>query len=481
MKLSVSDLLNFYRCPRLLFLNQYGDKTLQLAPSDFLKKLWKAGRTYESRVIDFFKYEKPKYKIGDYEKGHEETLKLMKAGVETIYQGVLKSDELTGIPDFLIKAKGNSLLGDYYYYAVDIKGATTSRERYIFQLGCYSYLLGDIQGFTPLYGGLLLLDVDLQIKYFYGLMKQVIYAINESKNILRDPDAMPDLFIDSNCQMCQWYSFCLPEATEKEHLSLISGVNRKIKEKLEKIPIKNYGELAGCNQDDISSIEELAGEKGTNVLIQSKALKERKIYLKSRTDLPKSNREIFIDFESDMIFDEKGTELVRVDYLIGLLKNENGRDNYSYLLLEDEEKLFNDFVLFLNNHSECNFYHYGHYEQSIFDSKWDKLPKVNLINLEKVVKDSIIMPVTSYSLKNIAKVLGFRWKNKEASAIQSMCWYSNYLETKDKAYLDLSIQYNKDDCLALLFVKNWLLALREKDVPVGEFIDLNELASICKF
>lgn len=475
MKLSVSDLLNFYRCPRLLFLNHHGDKTLQVAPSDFLKRLWKVGRTYESKVIDFFKYEKPKYKIGDYEKGHKATLELMKASVETIYQGVLKNDELTGIPDFLIKAKGNSLFGDHYYYSVDIKGASISRERYLFQLASYSYLLGEIQGFTPLYGGLLLLDLDLQIKYFPGLMKQVVFAISESKNILSNPENMPDLYIDSNCQMCQWYNFCLPEANSKEHLSLVPGITKKIKEKLEKIPIQNYSELANLTLDDISQNEELTAEKKENIILQARALKEKKIYLKSIPKLPENNDEIFIDFESDMVFDEKGTELVRVDYLIGLLKHEHGKDNYSYLLLENEDQLLNDFIFFLNNHIDHNFYHYGHYEQSIFDNKWEKLPKINLINLEKIVRDSLVMPVTGYSLKNIAKILGFRWKNKEASATQSMCWYSNYLETKEKAYLDLSIQYNKDDCLALLFIKNWLLSLKERQVPVREFIDLEEL------
>ena len=164
MQLSVTDLINFYRCPRLLFLNHHGDKSLQVPPSDFLKRLWKVGRGYEHKVIDFFKYEKPKYKVGDFDEGFKQTLELMKQGVETIYQGVLKNDELVGIPDFLIKADGRSIFGDYYYYSIDIKGASTSRERYLFQLACYSYLLGDIQGFTPMYGGLLLFDMDLAIQ-----------------------------------------------------------------------------------------------------------------------------------------------------------------------------------------------------------------------------------------------------------------------------------------------------------------------------
>ena len=478
MRLSVTELVNFYRCQRLLFLNHFGDKKLQLQPSDFLKRLWKFGRSYESKVVDFFKYEKPKYKVGDYDKGFEETLKLMKAGVETIYQGVLKNDELVGIPDFLIRADGNSIFGNYYYYAVDIKGASTSRERYLFQLAGYSYLLGEVQSFTPLYGGLLLLDLDLQIKYFYTLVKQVVSGLAESKNILNNPESMPDLFIDSNCQMCQWYDFCLPEANKREHLSLISGVNRKIKNSLEKISVKNYAELAKCTSEDLSSTEETSGDKGKNIILQAKSLKEKKIYIKSIPDFSNTDKEIFIDFESDMVLGEKGTELIRVDYLIGLLKIESGQKKYSYLMREDEEKLLDDFIAFLNEHIDYNFYHYGHYEQSIFENKWGNLPKVKLINIEKTIKDSVIMPVASYSLKNIAKVLGFKWKNKDASAVQSMCWYSNYLETKERAYLDLSIQYNEDDCLALFHIKDWLLKLKENRNISEELIDNKEIKYI---
>lgn len=475
MPLSVTDLINFYRCPRLLFLNQYGDKSLQLAPSDFLRRLWKFGRTYESKVIDFFKYEKPKYKVGDYETGFEETLKLMKAGVETIYQGVLKNDAIRGIPDFLIKAQGHSLFGTYYYYAVDVKGASTSRERYLFQLACYSYLLGDIQEFTPMYGGLLLLDVDLQIKYFYGLLKQVVYAIDKSKSILSNPDELPDLFIDSNCNMCQWINFCMPEANERKHLSLVSGINKKIKEKIEKIQIKNYAELANCTEEDFLEIEELAGNKGEAVIVQAKCLQEKKMYLKSVPDINKDDKEIFMDFESDMVLDEKGTELTRIDYLIGLLKCSGNKKDYLHLLLETEEQFLADFTKFLNEHKNYTFYHYGHYEQSIFNDKWNNLPEVTLVNIEKIIKNSVVLPITSYSLKNIAKTLGFRWQNKNANAMQSMCWYSTYLETKDRKYLDLSIEYNKDDCLALLYIKNWLESLKVNKLPIHSFINMESI------
>ena len=276
--------------------------------------------------------------------------------------------------------------------------------------------------------------------------------------------------------MCQWYNFCLPEANEKRHLSLVPGVNRKIKESLEKISVKNYADLANCTKEDFNSIEELAGEKGKGIILQAKSLTEKTIYLKSLPNISSHNSEVFIDFESDMFFDEKGTELRRIDYLIGLLKKEGNKWNYTDLLLEEnEEQLLNDFTAYLRDHMDCTFYHYGHYEQSIFENKWESLPKVKLVNMEKVVKDSVIIPVTGYSLKNIAKFLGFRWKNKEASATQSMCWYSNYLETKDRKYLDMSIQYNEDDCRALLYIKDWLENIRKNQCTVEKFYSFDDL------
>jgi len=478
MHLSVTEIINFYRCQRLLFLNKFGDKALQTSPSDFLRRLWKVGRNYESTVVDFFKYEKPKYKIGDFDTGLKSTLELMQKGVETIYQGVLKNDELVGIPDFLIKAKGNSLLGEHYYYAVDIKGATTAKERYLTQLSSYSYLLGEIQGFTPLYGGLLLLDMDLQIKYFPALMKNVVSAISEGQKILSDSETLPPLFIDSGCQMCQWYNFCLPEAHEKKDLSLVPGVNKKIKKTLEDIGVKNYSDLGNCTEEDLINIEELTPEKKKDIIIQAKCLSEKKIYIKALPEVEEENSEIYIDFESDMVFDEKGTEITRVDYLVGLLKVNKEKEEYTSLLFEEsEEQFLSDLTAYLRDHMDSPFYHYGHYEQSIFNEKWQTLPKARLVNVEKIIKNSLIMPVTSYSLKNIVKVLGFSWRNKEANAMQSMCWYSSYLETKDRRFLELSIEYNQDDCLALYFLKKWLLSIKKKELPIGKFIDITSVGN----
>ncbi|MBU0461239.1 MAG: ribonuclease H-like domain-containing protein, partial [Nanoarchaeota archaeon] len=62
----------------------------------------------------------------------------------------------------------------------------------------------------------------------------------------------------------------------------------------------------------------------------------------------------------------------------------------------------------------------------------------------------------SYSIKPIARFIGFNWTSKDAGGAQSMLWYSNWLQSKDEKLLNKIIQYNKEDCIATRKVKEWL-------------------------
>lgn len=79
--------------------------------------------------------------------------------------------------------------------------------------------------------------------------------------------------------------------------------------------------------------------------------------------------------------------------------------------------------------------------------------------------ESVVFPVESYSLKSLANWIGFNWRETESSGDLSVCWYDNWLATGDRAWLELILRYNEDDCLATYHLKDWLvnfLALTEK-------------------
>ena len=80
----------------------------------------------------------------------------------------------------------------------------------------------------------------------------------------------------------------------------------------------------------------------------------------------------------------------------------------------------------------------------------------NLVDLHAVVKQSFIFPVYAYSIKNIAKFLGFKWSAEDAGGAQSMIWYKKWIDTKEEKYLKEVVRYNKEDCLAEVVIKDFI-------------------------
>ena len=60
--------------------------------------------------------------------------------------------------------------------------------------------------------------------------------------------------------------------------------------------------------------------------------------------------------------------------------------------------------------------------------------------------------------EDIAKLLGFRWRNKQAGGAQSIFWYEAWLETGDRKILQDIIDYNEDDVVATAHLHRWLIS-----------------------
>jgi uncharacterized protein len=80
------------------------------------------------------------------------------------------------------------------------------------------------------------------------------------------------------------------------------------------------------------------------------------------------------------------------------------------------------------------------------------------IDLYRVVKSSTEWPTWDHSIKTLAKYLGFKWRDINPSGAASIEWYDRFVETGDRALLQRILDYNEDDCSAMIVL---LDAIRE--------------------
>ena len=75
----------------------------------------------------------------------------------------------------------------------------------------------------------------------------------------------------------------------------------------------------------------------------------------------------------------------------------------------------------------------------------------------------IYLPTYTNGLKEIANFLGFQWSADNASGLQSIVWRQTWEKTHDESMKDSLILYNKEDCLALMKVKDLIYAIVENE------------------
>lgn len=85
-----------------------------------------------------------------------------------------------------------------------------------------------------------------------------------------------------------------------------------------------------------------------------------------------------------------------------------------------------------------------------------------------VVLRSTEWPVHDYSLKTLARYLGFKWRDPHPSGAASIEWYERWTDTRDPSLKQRILEYNEDDCRATRVLLDGIRALQ---VATGESSD----------
>jgi predicted RecB family nuclease len=461
-KLTGEHFYKFFQCPHWIWYDIYADSAQKREISPLLNIIHKGTVQDTAHALQAhkkFEELKPE-QFRDLEEAYLATLALMKQG-KNIYHGVLMTEDWVGMPDLLEARPGKSDLGDFQYVAYDVQRNLDLRDEQKFPLVFYSLILGKIQGVLP--AEAFVIDPEGHERGFVvnDFVEQFHTTRQEIERILAGEKPAP--FLKSSCKRTPWYSLCLDGAQGCNDVSLIYRLSQADQRRLYSINIHTVAELAAASGDDLRlQLEDWPFDKIVRFQNQARVLMNNEPMIMRKSEFPEVATEIYFDIESDPIRD--------VDYLLGILTRDTktGATKYQHLLAEqpeDEQKAWSKFLDMLAGWEDFVIYHYAFYEKMVFDrltlrhgapSALVQKFHEHAIDLHQKTVDSVVLPLYFYTLKDVAKFLGYRWDDPDAGGAESVAWYDEWLRTGDHANLDRVLRYNEDDVRATLLLKDWL-------------------------
>lgn len=496
---SPSSLMRFFESPFeslvYKYLREVDRAAVQEDPEDaFMQVAAKKGEQHESELFNDLSKEYSSKMIleGEPEEMIEATKKAMSDGVQLIYQAALGDKDFFGRADFLYKIEGKSDFGDYAYEIWDAKLANKSKPKFLIQLCCYSEMLETTQGSRTdtcvlIYGNKE--QERFQIKdyfVFYQSVRKHFLEFQKAKKISDLPD--PDLYRN-------WGRFsehAKKVLEEKDHLFQIPDIKYSQILKLNEAGILTLDELADADKKVPSLDQRIFDRLQLQAEMQSKAksmdtipfavLKNVEPGLGLSSLPPKSELDIYFDIESNPLLTK-----IPLHYLWGAAHEDTqeGFDCWWAHSEEEMKKAFEDFMDWTyarwQKDKNMHVYHYGQFEISAMRKLMghfgtrekevdDLLRNQVFVDLYRVVKQSLCIGTTGYGLKAIEPLFREKRDNEVSSGQDSTVvyelWSSDRGDTKDHTdneYLKEIWDYNKDDCVSLITLSEWLRVIQKDE------------------
>jgi len=185
-------------------------------------------------------------------------------------------------------------------------------------------------------------------------------------------------------------------------------------------------------------------------------------YLTEPVELPDEPVEIFFDIETDPMRDHC--------YLHGFLLRENHNiKEEAYIAFiagrptaDEEARIFEESLGFMNQYPNAPVYYYSAYERTYYRRLASLYPEIASVEAMEalfeeerfidlyndVVRSRTEWPTMDYSVKTLARYLGFRWRDANPSGAASVEWYHRWIDSGDEAIKQRILEYNMDDCVA---------------------------------
>lgn len=440
---------------------------------------------YTDHKCNYFSQIISNYTVKDLSDINEFNRKYLRSGYDYLINISIRNNNLVSTVDVLEKVKCNSVKGGYGYIPILIipkyKFSKSDKLILSFQFLIMSYL--DKNKILP--KGKIILGESLKTQSIKlnNLIDKTTQKISDLKEIL-ESEKEPKIFLKSDCEICEFYNYCYNKAKENDELSLIGSMSEK--------------EISDYNRKGIFTVNQLSytfrprrrKKKTKNIIIKyyhslkALAIREKKIYVYKKPELPTNSVKIYLDVEGDP--DRN------FFYLIGMLieTKESLKQFYYWINNETEIKQqINEFIDRVSKYKRIKIYHYGSYETKFVNSLYqlsgkkysgtiDRIIK-NSTNVLSVVYASIYFPTYTNGLKEIANYLGFSWSEKELTGLQSVLLRKKWEKSKHSELKEKLISYNSEDCYALKSLTDFIFQLNsEKSKDENNFPQANYRESL---
>ena len=501
LTLAATDLAHFIHCAHLsrlqvlkaerrAFPEEYDD------PSEELLK--HRGLEHEARYVESLKARGRdvvtvvRDDTGDGQSAAQRTLDVMRSGADVIYQGTLIGDGWIGKPDFLLRTdERGSVFGDWSYEVADAKLTREAKGGALLQICLYSHLLEGLQETRPVWMYLALGGPDRREERFrfddysayFRLVKTRLEQLVEDQRgqpVERSPDPC------SFCVLCDWKIRCRRERREDDHLSLVAGIAKRQRQALEEANIPTLTSLA-----TLQVPEEPGRVYGMRKRSIQKVQQQASIQLRGRETgspqyefifpveadrglgaLPEpSPGDLFLDLEGGAFIDVEGRE-----YLFGWVDTDGSYQRDWAFTPSDERHAFERFIDLvherLKRHPDLHVYHFAPYETVAFkrlmgrygtrEKALDDLLRGEIfVDLHRVVRQGLRCSVESYSIKELEPFYGFERRVTSQQGMSSMACFEVWLGmggvgVADDTWIQEIEEYNREDCLSTLRLRNWL-------------------------
>lgn len=404
------------------------------------------------------------------------TLEIMRQGVRMIYQGVLLQGDMVGRPDLIARREGRSRLGSHFYFPIEIKNASgyEDRERrrrkkkYGLQLAYYGRVLEAVQGVLPAEGQVIDLNKEVVVFPIGEYLAELDALLPHVRRLVLGEEQDGPALI-GGCANCQWRAPCRQWLEANQDITLVPGISRSHKEKLVTIGINKMTDPLSWNRPRVLELHGIGPASVQNWERQAHVLQSGKIEVLQRLSLPAVELEVFFDVENDPT-----QQLV---YLFGLGTVEvGGALDYASFWADsrnEEEAAWRQLLAWFEAilPRKPVIYHYSAHEKtmnrelarrhSFTPTRLIQELETRMQDLHTLVKDSVVLPVRSYGLKEVARHLGFRYTDPEAGGAESIYWFNQYQDDPvvNAAYKSRLLTYNREDCLAMAEVLRFLKGL----------------------